>query len=195
MGRVLVTGFEPFGGDAVNPSWEAVQRLADEIDGVQLTKLRLPVVFGKAAAMAASKAREISADCILCVGLAGGRAAITPEYIGVNLRNARIPDNDGNTYQDEPAVAGGPDGIFATIPVRRIAKAIADAGIPASVSMSAGAYVCNDTLYSLLYAFRETPVKVGFIHVPYLPEQSEKGIPLDKMVKALTIAVRNLDIE
>ena len=192
MKRLLITGFEPFGGDAVNPSWEAVQCLPEEIDGIRLSKLQLPVVFGKAAALAASKAREISADCILCVGLAGGRCAITPELIGVNLRNARIPDNDGNIFHDEPIVSGAPDGIFSTIPVRKIANAISDAGISSSVSMSAGAYVCNDTLYSLLYAFRDTPVKVGFLHVPYLPEQSENGISLEQMVKALTIAVKNL---
>jgi pyroglutamyl-peptidase len=117
---------------------------------------------------------------------------VTPERIGVNIRTARIPDNQGNLPQEQPVVPGGADGIFATVNVAAMAQGIRDAGLPGGVSNTAGTFVCNDVLYTLLHHYRGTGVKVGFIHVPYLPEQGEPNLPLDDTVKALTAAILNI---
>jgi len=193
MKKLLITGFEPFGGERINPSWEAVSMLPDRIGEYALTKLRIPVVFGKAADTVLQKAKSLSPDVILCIGQAGGRNAVTPELVGINLRYAAIPDNAGNQPQDEPILAGGPNAYFATLPVRKIAAAIQAAGIPSQVSYSAGGYVCNDLLYSLLAHFDGTDTQVGFIHIPYCAEQGKQpSIPLRDAVKALTLAIENL---
>lgn len=191
MKTLLLTGFEPFGNDRVNPSWEAVKAAADKIGDYEIRKLLLPVVFGKAAEKAIAEAAAIKADAVLSVGLAGSRKAMTPEMLGMNLMVARIPDNEGQTPMDVPCVEGAPDGLFSTLPVRKMAEAIAAAGVPAQVSYSAGAYVCNDTLYRLLEHFKGSSVKAGFIHLPYLPEQTPdgSGMPLEDMVKGLTAAI------
>lgn len=194
MKKLLITGFEPFGGEDVNPSMEAVMRLPSQINGYSLTRIILPVVFGKAAETVISAADELHPDVILCIGQAGGRAAITPELVGINLRNASIPDNEHNKPSDEPVIAGGETAYFSTLPVRRIAQAIKDSGIPSNVSYSAGAYVCNDLLYTLLTHFKDCGVRVGFIHVPYSAEQNkEPCMKIDDIVKGLTAAIENLD--
>ncbi|MBP3377167.1 MAG: pyroglutamyl-peptidase I, partial [Clostridia bacterium] len=141
MKKLLITGFEPFGGEQINPSWEAVKRLPDVINGYELTKLRIPVVFGVAAEKVISEAGAIHPDVILCVGQAGGRNAITPELVGINLRHAAIPDNNGAQPSDEEISADGADAYFTTLPVRKIAAAIEAYGVPSRVSYSAGAYV------------------------------------------------------
>lgn len=189
MKKLLVTGFDPFGGEKINPSWEAVKRLPDIIGECELCKLEIPTVFGLAAQRVLEKAKEIGPDVILCIGQAGGRNAVTPERIGINMRSARIADNAGNQPAEEIVCAGGEDGIFSTVPVTAMVRAIQDAGLPASVSNTAGTFVCNDTLYTLLHHYRGTPVCVGFIHVPYLPEQGEPSLPLDQIVSALTAAI------
>ena len=194
MKRLLITGFEPFGGETVNPSWEAVLRLPAQIDRYELTKLWLPVEFEKAAASAVRAAEELSPDVILCVGQAGGRDAITPELVGINLRHASIPDNGGRRPKDEPILSNGPAAYFSTLPVRGMAKAMGEAGIPARVSYSAGAYVCNDLLYTLLARFAESDTRVGFVHVPYSTEQAKTPcMRLDDIVKGLTLAIEHLD--
>lgn len=190
--RLLLTGFDPFGGESINPAWEAVSRVADRIGEYEITKLQVPTVFGKAGETVSRKADEIGADVVLCVGQAGGRAAVTPEMIGINLRYGRIEDNEGNAPQDEPIVEKGPAAIFATLPARKMAEAIAQAGLPGKLSLSAGAFVCNDLLYSMLYYFHGTGTRVGFIHVPYLPEQAKNGEPSldrDSIIKALEAAI------
>lgn len=193
MKRVLITGFEPFGGEEINPSWEAVRLLPDRISDCSLTKMLVPVVFGRAAESVIEGAEKISADVIIAVGQAGGRAAITPESVGINLRYAKIPDNDGNQPKDEPIIDGGENAYFSTLPVRRIAEAIAGVGVRSEVSYSAGAYVCNDLLYTLLAKYDGTDVGVGFIHVPYVTEQNkEPSMSLDDIVKGLTVAIENL---
>jgi pyroglutamyl-peptidase len=194
MKTLLITGFEPFGGETINPSWEAVSRLPDEIGDYRLTKLRIPVVFGKAAQCVIEAAEEIALDVILCIGQAGGRSAITPELVGINLRHASIPDNDGSRPQDEPIIPNGPCAYFSTLPVRAMAEAIRDAGIPSQVSYSAGAYVCNDLLYTLLSHFESRHTKVGFIHIPYSAEQKkEPFLDVADMVKGLTVAMEAID--
>ena len=127
---------------------------------------------------------------ILCIGQAGGRDAVTPERIGVNIRDARIADNEGNQPRGEFCVPEGPAAYFATVPVEKMAQAIRDAKIPGTVSNSAGAFVCNDTLYCLLHRYAGTPVKVGFIHVPYAPEQGSPSLPAAQTAAALEAAIR-----
>lgn len=190
MGRkLLITGFEPFGGSDINPAWEAVKLLPEQVGDFTLHKLQIPVVFGEAAAMVLKKAEEIQPDVILCIGQAGGRAAVTPERIAVNIRDARIPDNAGNQPRGEFVAADGPAAYFATVPVMNMAEAICKAGLPGTVSNSAGAFVCNDVLYSLLHRFSGTETKAGFVHVPYLPEQGSPSLPLEDTVRALTAVV------
>lgn len=190
--KLLITGFDPFGGETVNPAWEAVKKLPDRITDYTLYKLEIPTVFGLAAETVLAKAAQTQPDLILCIGQAGGRAAVTPERIAVNIRDARIPDNAGNQPGGEQIAPDGPAAYFATVPVKEMAAAIENAGIAATVSNSAGAFVCNDTLYSLLHHYAHTDVKVGFIHVPYLPEQGQPSMELESIVKALTIAIQTL---
>ena len=196
MKKLLITGFDPFGGDSINPAREAVMRLPARIGDWEVIPMEVPTVFGLAAKRVLDQAKEIRPDAIICIGQAGGRSAITPEVIGINLREAPIPDNAGNRPENCPVVEGGPAAYFATLPVRKMVEAIKATGIPAALSYSAGAFVCNDLLYTLLHAYRDTSVQVGFIHIPYLPEQAREGIPslpLDTVVTALTEAIRVLD--
>lgn len=192
MKRLLITGFDPFGGSAINPSWEAVKRLPQVVGAYWLCKLPLPTAFGKAATIVLAEAARFQPDVILCVGLAGGRDAVTPERIGVNIRDARIPDNSGFQPEGEPVVPDGPAAYFTTVPVKDMVSAIRAAGIPAAVSNTAGTYVCNDVFYTLLNMYHGTSVRVGFIHVPRIPEQGDPSLPLDKTVAALTAAIRVL---
>lgn len=187
--KLLITGFDPFGGETVNPAWEAVKKLPDRITDYTLYKLEIPTVFDLAAETVLAKAAQTQPDLILCIGQAGGRAAVTPERIAVNIRDARIPDNAGNQPGGEQIAPDGPAAYFATVPVKKMAAAIENAGIAATVSNSAGAFVCNDTLYSLLHHYAHTDVKVGFIHVPYLPEQGQPNMELEVITKALEAAI------
>ena len=192
MKHLLITGFDPFGGGTVNPSWEAVRRLPDVIGNYRLTKLQIPTVFREAFETVLAAAREDPPDVILCVGQAGGRDAVTPERIAVNVMDARICDNRGNRPQEAPVVPGGPDGIFSTVPVRAMADAICAASLPGRVSNTAGTFVCNDTLYRLLHHYAGTSVRAGFVHVPYLPEQAGNSAPsmtLETIIAALTAAI------
>ena len=195
MKKLLISGFDPFGGEAINPSYEAVKLLDDVIGEYELTKIELPTVFGRAAEIMIERIEEIRPDAVICVGQAGGRRGITPEGIGINLREASIADNAGNTPKNERIRAGAPDGIFSTLPVREMVEAIKEEGLPASLSFSAGAFVCNDLLFSLLYEFKDTDIKIGFIHVPFLPEQAKAGVPsmeLADVVRGLGAAVKCL---
>ena len=194
MKKLLITGFQPFGGEEINPSWDAVLRLPDKIGEYTLTKLLVPVVFKDGAEAIIRKADEISPDVILSIGQAGGRDAVTPELVGINLRHASIPDNAGNLPHDEPIEEGGRDAYFSTLPVRKMAEAVSSVGIPSRVSYSAGAYVCNDVIYTLLSRYFESGVRVGFIHVPYSKEQGkEPSMDLSDIVRAITVAIENMD--
>ena len=192
MKHLIITGFDPFGGESVNPSWEAVSRLPDTVGSYRLTKLQIPTIFGTAAQTILETAAGDAPDTILCVGQAGGRDAVTPERIAINMACAAKPDNAGNLLWEQPVVPGGPDGIFATVPVRAMADAICAAGLPGKVSNTAGTFVCNDTLYRLLHHFAGTAVRAGFIHVPFLPGQAKEGIPampLEDTIRALIAAI------
>lgn len=193
MKKLLITGFEPFDGEVINPSWDAVCRLPDVIGDYQLIKLLIPVVFGESAKKVIDVAHTISPDAILCIGQAGGRDAITPEMVGINLRYARIPDNNGNEPHDEKILYDGENAYFTTLPARKIAEEISKKGIASKVSYSAGAYVCNDVIYSLLAEFRETDTRVGFIHVPYSHEQNKSpSMSIDDMIQGLTVAIESI---
>ena len=193
MKKLLITGFEPFGGEQINPSWEAVSLLPEQVGEYALTKLLIPVVFGQSADCVLKAAEALHPDVILCIGQAGGRNAITPEMVGINLRHASIPDNNGNQPTDEPIISGGENAYFTTLPVRKIVAAIQGAGLSSQVSYSAGAYVCNDVIYTLLAHFYNSATRVGFIHIPYCVEQNKTpSMPLSEVVKGLTIAIENL---
>ena len=192
MKKLLITGFDPFGGESINPSWEAVNGLPDTVGEWQLTKLQVPTVFGKAGETVLAAAKELQPDAILCVGQAGGRAAVTPELVAINLRYGRIADNAGVSPMDEPVVPNGPAAYFSTLPVRAMALAVADAGLPGQVSDSAGAFVCNDLLYTVLHRYAGTPVRAAFVHVPFLPQQAKEGVPsmtLEEIQKALQAVI------
>lgn len=192
MKKLLITGFDPFGGEAVNPSWEAVRLLPHRVGDYEITKLQIPTVFDLAARTVLAAAQELQPDVILCVGQAGGRKSITPEVVAINLREASIADNAGNQPANAPVVAQGPAAYFATVPVRDMVKAMEQAGFPAALSYSAGTFVCNDVLYTLLHHYDGSPVRVGFLHVPFLPEQAKEGVPsmpLEQIAQALESAI------
>ena len=192
MKKLLITGFDPFDGATVNPSWEAVKLLPDTVGDYKLYKLQIPTVFGLAPKTVLEAAEKLQPDVIISVGQAGTRPAVTPERIGINVRDARITDNAGISPKDEPIVPGGPDGLFSTLPIKAMIAAIQEAGLPASVSNTAGTFVCNDVLYSLLHHYAGSNVRCGFIHVPWLPEQGEPSLPLESTAKALEIAISAL---
>ena len=169
MKKLLITGFDPFGGETVNPAWEAVKLLPDHIGNYMLCKLQIPTVFGLGAATVLEAAATIQPDAILCVGQAGGRAAVTPERIAVNIRDAKISDNAGNRPIGEFVTAEGPAAYFSTLPIAAMAQAIRDAGLPGAVSNSAGAFVCifsDDQILGFgrqlpMHGFKAVAVSVG----------------------------------
>lgn len=195
MTTILLTGFEPFAGDAANPSGDAVRRVAARWDGPEtLVTEVLPVVFAAADGRLRALIAAHRPDVVIAVGLAGGRAAVTPERVAINLADARIPDNAGVQPLDRPVVEDGPAAYFATLPVKAIAAALTDAGVPSAVSHSAGTFVCNHVMYAALHATADTPeVRAGFVHVPYASEDALDGapsLPLDDIARGLEIAVR-----
>lgn len=197
--KILVTGFEPFGGECRNPSAEVVKGLPDQIAGADIVKLILPVTRYEAPKAVEQAVEEHRPDVVLSVGQAGGRAAISVERVAVNLDDYRIPDNGENQPADEPVVAGGPDAYLCRLPVKEMAVAIQGEGIPAQVSMTAGTYVCNHVLYSACHLLntKYPHGKAGFIHIPYLPEQvtDKPGMPsmcLELSIRAVEIAIETI---
>ncbi|CAM3584615.1 MULTISPECIES: pyroglutamyl-peptidase I [Rahnella] len=176
MRKVLVTGFEPFGGERVNPSWEVVKQLGDlELSGAQIVVRQLPCVFGKAIDALNAAIDDVLPEMVICVGQAGGRCDFSLERVAINVDDARIADNDGHQPVDEPIVADGPAAYFSTLPLKTIVSGLRESGIPASVSQTAGTYVCNHVMYGLMHRLAQPAcnvVKGGFIHIPYLPEQA-----------------------
>ena len=195
MKNLLITGFDPFDGQTVNSSWQSVLALENQIGEYSLTKLEIPTVFKKGAKMVIEKVEEINPDVIICVGQAGGRSAITPEVVAINLMEANIPDNEGYKPVNEQILQNGENAYFSNLPVRDMVEAIKKEGIPSNLSFSAGAFVCNEVLYTLLHHFNGTNVRVGFIHVPFLPEQTDGTKPSlkkEEIIKALTLAIKTL---
>lgn len=193
MKTLLITGFSPFNAQSLNPSWEAVKQLPEAVGNYRLCKLELPTLYGKAAELLLARASQVHPQVIISVGQAGGRDAVTPERIAVNIRAARIPDNDGLLLDGDRVDPRGPAAYFSTLPVEAIRDAIRAVQIPSAVSNTAGTFVCNDVLYSMLRHYENTDVRCGFIHVPYMPEQGEPNLPLDRTVAALVAAIGALD--
>jgi len=196
MTRILLTGFEPFGGEPVNPSREAVRlAAADPMDGIDLQVRELPCAFGAAGDALAAALRELRPAIVIGVGQAGGRSAVGIERVAINVDDARIADNAGRQPIDEAIVADGPAAYFATLPVKAILAALRAAGIPAEVSQSAGTYVCNHVFYRLMHlAAGEFPgMRGGFLHLPYAPDQAVRhpGAPsmtVEMAARAVRIA-------
>ena len=194
MKTILLTGFEPFGGERLNPSAEIARRLHGAvIAGCRVEGAVLPCRFGDAITDLKKLIRTTKPGLVVGVGQAGGREEITPERVAINVDDARIPDNGGARPVDTPVVRGGPAAYFSTLPIKAIVAALRARGVPASVSQTAGTFVCNHVFYGLMHALRrQRAVRGGFIHVPFLPEQAAMGqasLPLATMVEAVTLAL------
>ena len=193
--KIIVTGFDPFGGEKINPSIECVKALP-EIEGVDLFRLELPTVFKESAKRLNEVINDVKPDAVLSVGQAGGRAGITMERIAINVDDARIPDNISQQPIDETIQSEGEAAYFSTLPIKRIVKAIREAGISAEVSNSAGTFVCNHIMYQALFAATKSdkPFKAGFMHIPFIPEQTadKPSLPLEESTKALQIAIETI---
>jgi pyroglutamyl-peptidase len=194
MKIVLLTGFEPFAGEAINPSAEIARQLHGvEIAGHRVVGALLPCVFGAASLELKKQIRATKPALVVCVGQAGGRTEITPERVAINIDDARIPDNAGRQPIDRSIVRGGPAAYWSTLPIKAIVAELRKREIPAAVSQTAGTFVCNHVFYGLMHALRrQKGVRGGFIHVPFLPEQAKAGqpsLPLGTMTNAIAGAV------
>ena len=171
--KILVTGFDPFGGEKVNPALEAVKLLSSEINGAELHWVEIPTVFYKSAEVLEAEINRYHPDVVLCIGQAGGRASLTPERVAINQDDARIPDNQGNQPIDTPIRLDGEAAYFSTLPIKAMVQAIKEVGLPATVSNTAGTFVCNHLMYQALYlADKKFPhMRAGFMHIPYMIEQ------------------------
>ena len=194
--KILVTGFDPFGGEPINPAIESVKRLPDNIAGAEIIKLEIPTVRKKSLEKIEKAINEHNPDIILSIGQAGGRFDISIERVGINLDDFRIPDNEGNQIIDEPVFPDGENSYFVKLPVKAMVQNVQKNNIPASVSYTAGTFVCNHVLYGVLYLIEKKykGKKSGFIHIPFLPEQvvdkrNTPSMELSTIVKGLTAAI------
>ena len=200
MKKLLLTAFTPFDGERINPALEAVKLVKDRIGNLLIVKLEVPTVFGKSIDTVREAIEREKPDFVLSIGQAGGRAEITPERVAINLDDARIPDNEGNQPIDEPIFPDGENAYFSTLPVKAMVEAIRKEGLPSSLSNSAGTYVCNHLMYGVLYYLDKRPViKAGFIHVPYIPEQTKNkkempALELSEIVRGLEAAITAIAI-
>ena len=195
--KILVTAFDPFGGESINPALEAVKLMRDEIDGAQIVKLEIPTVFRKSIDKVTEAIIQENPDVVLSIGQAGGRFEVTPERVAINVDDARIADNEGNQPIDTAIYDDGVPAYFTTLPVKAMVESIRAVGIPSSVSNSAGTFVCNHIMYGVLYQISKMDKKIraGFIHVPFIPEQVAKraapapSLSIQDIAKALEAAV------
>ena len=202
MKKLLLTAFTPFDGERINPALEAVKLVKDKIGNLEIVKLEVPTVFGKSIQLVFDAIDKEKPDFVLSIGQAGGRAEITPERVAINLNDARIPDNEGNQPIDEPIFSDGENAYFSTLPVKAMVEAIRKEGLPSSLSNSAGTYVCNHLMYGVLYYLDKRPstsMKAGFIHVPYIPEQTKNkkempALELSEIVRGLEAAITAIAI-
>ncbi|GIO06700.1 pyrrolidone-carboxylate peptidase [Brevibacillus reuszeri] len=197
MTKVLVTGFDPFGGEPINPAWESVKELAKiESDQYKVEVRQIPTVFNKSIEHLYAAIEETKPDIVLCIGQAGGRGDLSIERVAINVNDARIADNEGNQPIDTPIVEHGPAAYWSTLPIKSMVHELQQQGIPASISQTAGTYVCNHVFYGLMHyvAENKAAIRGGFIHIPYLPEQAarQSGQPsmaLETIVKGLRVAI------
>src|SRR5699024_4662649 len=195
--KILVTGFDPFGDDIINPAIEAVKKLPDTIDGVEIIKLEIPTVFYKSADVVKEKIEKEHPDYVLNIGQAGGRYELTPERVAINVDDARIADNEGQQPIDKPIKEDGDPAYFSQLPIKAMVDYMKKENIPASVSNSAGTFVCNHIMYQTLYlAMTQFPdIKAGFMHIPFLSKQivespNTPAMSLDDIVKGITAALK-----
>ena len=195
--KVLVTGFDPFGGEKLNPALEAIKSLPAQIQGAEVRWLEVPTVFYKSAKILEEEIRLYQPDIVLCVGQAGGRKGLTPERVAINQDDARIPDNEGNQPIDRPIQLDGPPAYFSSLPIKAMVQAIKEEGLTASVSNTAGTFVCNHLMYQVLYLLeKEFPnIKAGFMHIPYMAEQvvdkpHTPAMDLVDIVRGIEAAIR-----
>lgn len=194
--KILVTGFDPFGGENVNPATEVVKKLSDRIGGAEIVKMEIPTVFHRSAEVVQEAIQDHQPDVVLCIGQAGGRFAMSPERLAINLDDARIPDNEGNQPIDAVIQEDGEAAYFTQLPIKAMVSSMQRVGVPAAVSNTAGTFVCNHIMYQVQYLIqKEFPgLKGGFMHVPFIPEQTvhkpnQPSINLEDMVKGLTAAI------
>lgn len=194
--KILVTGFDPFGGETMNPAIEAVKLLPDTIKEVEIIKVEIPTVFHKSGDTLLEAMKEHRPDMVLAIGQAGGRPGLTPERIAINQDDARIPDNEGNQPIDAVIHEDGDPAYFSTLPIKAMTQAIRDAGLPASVSNTAGTFVCNHIMYqALYYVQKEFPkTKAGFMHIPFMTEQvvdkpDQPSMSLKDMSRGIEVAI------
>ncbi len=194
--KILLTGFEPFGGEPVNPAEEAVKRVRDNINGAEVIKITIPTVQTKSVEVIEEAIKLHNPDVVVSVGQAGGRYDITPERVAINIDDFRIPDNEGNQPIDETIKEDGKNAYFSNLPLKAMIKHMNDNGVPASLSNTAGTFVCNHVMYGILYMIdKKYPnIKGGFIHIPYMTSQimEKKNTPfmsLDEIVKGLEFAL------
>ena len=196
MKNVLVTGFEPFGGEHINPSWELARALNGEaIGGARVVAVQLPCVFGEALRRLNEALARVKPVAVLAIGQAGGRCDLSLERVAINVDDARIPDNAGAQPVDEPVIASGPAAFFSTLPIKAIVTALREAGYPASVSQTAGTFVCNHLFYGLQHRLDGQHVRSGFMHIPYLPEQAARhagapSLPLSTLIDATRLVLQ-----
>ena len=171
--KILVTGFDPFGGEKVNPALEAVKSLPSVIHGAEIRWVEIPTVFYQSAEVLEAEIVRYQPDVVLCIGQAGGRASLTPERVAINQDDARIPDNQGNQPIDTPIRLDGQAAYFSTLPIKAMVQAIKEEGLPATVSNTAGTFVCNHLMYQALYLADKkfSHMRAGFMHIPYMTEQ------------------------
>ena len=190
---VLVTGFDPFGGSLVNPSWDAVHALhGREVAGHRIVGAELPTVFGASLRRLEALLEEHRPRLVVCTGQAGGRAALSLERVAINVNDARIADNAGAKPVDTPVVADGPAAYFTTLPIKAMLQALLDAGVRAEVSQTAGTFVCNHAFYGLMHLLAAPQwrgVRGGLVHVPWLPQQGQPSMRLEDVVRGLEVAI------
>ena len=199
--KLLLTAFDPLGGDAVNPALEAVKLVADKIGRFDIVKLEVPTVFRKSIERVAQAIEEEKPDAVLCIGQAGGRFEITPERVAINIDDARIKDNEGNQPIDTKIFEDGENAYFTTLPIKAMVEAIREANLPAAVSNTAGTFVCNHLMYGVLYTLAKNypNIKGGFTHVPFIPEQVARRTPvapymaLEDIKRGLEAAISAID--
>ena len=196
--KVLITGFDPFGGEKLNPAFEAVKMLPDTVAGADIIKVEIPTVFTKSGEVVEKAMEEYNPDVVICVGQAGGRSSITIEKLAINLAEARIKDNEGNQPIDTILHEDGENAYFTSLPCKAVVRELRENNIPAHISYSAGTFVCNDVMYHVLYLIHKKyqNVRGGFIHVPYALEQvidkpqGTCAMSLETISKGLELAIK-----
>ena len=203
--KILITGFDPFGGEKINPAWEAVSALPDKIDDVDIIKVQLPTVFKTSTLKLFESIDMFKPDAVICVGQAGGRFNFNVERVAINIDDGRIPDNNGYQPIDEPIFEDGENAYFSNLPIKAMVEEVKKAGVPAAVSNTAGTYVCNHIMYSLLYYINKHNLKIrgGFVHVPYIAQQvmGKKNVPFVELgsitrgLEACVLAIKNNTVD